>query len=76
MSSLTTLQLAERIALAVLKDAYDSGDGFMWEHVNKRAPAVLNVLHDTGHWFCRVDETPQETILTPMARLPFDEVSS
>ena len=53
-SSLTTLQLAEKIALAVLKDAYDSGDGFLWEHAHKRAQAVLNVLHEARCRFCSV----------------------
>lgn len=53
-SDLTTLQLAEEIALAVLKDAYDSGEGFMWEHAAKRGPAVLQVLRDNEAWFCRL----------------------
>lgn len=55
-SSLTTLQLAEAIARTVLEDAYDSGEGFQWEHAHKRAQAVLETLRFHGCWFCRVTE--------------------
>lgn len=58
-SSLTTLQLAEAIARAVLEDAYDSGEGFQWEHAHKRAQAVLQTLRANGCWFCRVTEGPE-----------------
>lgn len=56
--SKTTLELAEAIAQAVLEDAYDSGEGFQWEHAHKRAQAVFKVLRDNGCWFCRVTEGP------------------
>ena len=59
---MTTLELAEQIALAVGA-----------ANVKVGGQAVLQVLHETGHWFCAVDETPNETILTPMPQLPFAE---
>lgn len=57
--TLTTKQLAERIACAVLAAAYDSGAGFQWECAHLHAATVLGVLHETGHWFCAVGEDDQ-----------------
>lgn len=51
---MTTLELAEKIAQAVLEDAYESGDGFMWETVPNRARAVLQTLDANQAWFCRL----------------------
>jgi hypothetical protein len=48
---LTSLELAEEIARAVLETV----DG-------EEPQAVLRVLHDLGYWFCRVEETPQGTM--------------
>lgn len=56
MSDLTTLQLAEKIAVAVLEAAYDSGKGFMWEHAHEHASAVLRTLHENESWFCRAPQ--------------------
>lgn len=51
--SLTTLQLTEKIARAVLNDT--------GEHGEARAAAVLNVLRETSHWFCRLEDVDGRT---------------
>ena len=68
--SLTTLQLAEQIAEAVL-DAYDPG-GAMYRHPDTPedvgAQAVLKALHEESCWFCRLTDVPGQG--TVSERLP------
>ena len=52
---MTTLELAEKIAFAVMASVYDHGTGFVWEGAKDHAPAVLKVLHENDSWFCRMD---------------------
>jgi hypothetical protein len=54
--SLTTLQLAERIAKAVM-NAFGEYSADCPVSAT-RTEAVLRTLHETGHWFCRLTENP------------------
>jgi len=75
---MTTLELAEQITRAVLKGidcdeiALAPHDEYFDGSTDTPAQSVLNVLHETGHWFCSVQETPQETVLDQLPQLPFD----
>ena len=72
MADMTALELAQKIAEAVLRDAYDSGDGFGWNTVPKRTQAVLKTLRDTGHWFSRLQGEPLGN--EPSVQLPLELV--
>jgi hypothetical protein len=63
--ALTSLELAEKIARAVLHAAM-SGDGKAYG--NAPALAVLETLHDTSHWFTRVTETEHGSLLDVLDR--------
>jgi hypothetical protein len=54
--SLTTLQLAEQIAEAVLNAADMAGQQRF--QIQPCAQAVLKVLFNTDHWFCRLRHVP------------------
>jgi hypothetical protein len=67
-SELTTLQVARRIADAV-ESALDGGD--CGEPVERNAndaldpptQAVLRVLHETGSWLCRWDDSAAPSLV-------------
>jgi hypothetical protein len=65
-TDLTTRQLAEAIALAVMTMSYDKQIGAQWERADELAQAVMDTLDAHGCWFCRKTETPQGTRLTQM----------
>ena len=68
MTDLTTLQLAEKIARAVLTGV-DADEIALVPHDSYFPDLtwdVLKVLHDTGTWFCRLRETPEGTAVQPM----------
>lgn len=70
MADLTTLQLARRISDAVLNAAFSSA-GYMRDKDDTKdmaVQAVLRVLHETGSWFCRLEDTPKGTVETPYER--------
>ena len=68
--TLTSLQLAERIAAAVLI-AHANAPGEL------PAPAVMDTLREYGCWFCRLEETGGATTFTTLPHeiepeLPFE----
>jgi hypothetical protein len=72
MANMTTLQLAEVLVSAVLRHAYETNEGFAWETAKHHAPAVLEALRDTGHWFCRLQGEPLGN--EPSVQLPLEFV--
>lgn len=77
---MTTLELAEKIALAVMDECdLDVVAPQMYERPKRCARAVLGVLYDTDHWFCRIEDdradliVPLERPANPNPRLPFAE---
>jgi hypothetical protein len=63
---MTTLQLAQACAEAARQPAG-----------GHPAEAILDVLHDTGHWFCRLsadDGDGAETTWTPLPPVPKDQL--
>lgn len=64
MTEMTTLQLAERIAYAVMAAARSKvpyGDA--------PTQAVIDTLFATGSWFCRLEDTTKGTVETPYKQL-------
>jgi len=62
---LTTLQLAEQIARAVV-NRFENCAFYTADAHPAEAEEVLKALRETGHWFCRVTETEQKTFTEPM----------
>lgn len=60
-ASLTTRQLAERVARRVLIAAFDSGNGFAWEaDPEPLIVAVLDELEKCDAWFCRLFQDEED----------------
>jgi len=51
---LTTLQLAEAIALRVMIGVFDEQANGMWEYHEKAALLILDELRKHEAWFCRL----------------------
>lgn len=68
---MTTLELAHAIAHAVWLAQHPPGPGGYASQDLTKDPgtqAVLLTLHETGHWFCRLETGPQgETVDVPLA---------
>lgn len=71
--AMTTLQLARRIADAVLESCWLNTRYEVirsWPDTEDvPTQAVLRAMHDTDSWFCRLDDTPQGTVQTPYEQL-------
>ena len=65
---MTTLELAQAIGCAVLEADRQNYTKLPSECA---AQAVLKVVRESGHWFCRVTEDPK--LGTVDVRLPFED---